>query len=59
VARIPSYAQKLTPTDLITYCENENVPFKTFENFSEILEMLKDIAAGNISVRDVAVGGGL
>jgi hypothetical protein len=43
--------------DLVVYCENENVPFKTFENFSEILDTLKKIVAGRISVKDVAAGG--
>ena len=43
-------------SDLVTYCENENVPFTTFQNFSEILERLKDIVSGKISVKDVAGG---
>jgi 2-hydroxy-3-keto-5-methylthiopentenyl-1-phosphate phosphatase len=43
-------------SDLITYCENEKVPFKTFENFSEILGIMKGIVAGKISVKDVAAG---
>ncbi|PMD65472.1 uncharacterized protein K444DRAFT_608062 [Hyaloscypha bicolor E] len=43
--------------DLVTYCKNEKVPFKTFENFSEILGILKDIVAGKTSVKDVAAGG--
>jgi 2-hydroxy-3-keto-5-methylthiopentenyl-1-phosphate phosphatase len=44
-------------SDLVTYCENEKVPFKTFENFSEILGIMKDIVVGKISVTDVAAGG--
>jgi hypothetical protein len=44
-------------SDLVTYCENEKVPFKTFENFSEILGIMKDIVAGTISVKDVAAAG--
>jgi 2-hydroxy-3-keto-5-methylthiopentenyl-1-phosphate phosphatase len=44
-------------SDLVTYCKNEKVPFKTFENFSEILGILKDIVAGKTSVKDVAAGG--
>jgi len=42
--------------DLVTYCENEKVPFKTFDDFSEILGVVKNIVAGKISVRDVAGG---
>ncbi len=45
--------------DLVTYCKNEKVPFKTFENFLEILDVVKDIVAGKISVENVAAGGGL
>jgi len=44
-------------SDLVTYCENEKVTFKTFENFSEILGVMKDIVAGKISVKDVAGSG--
>jgi 2-hydroxy-3-keto-5-methylthiopentenyl-1-phosphate phosphatase len=44
-------------SDLVTYCKNEKVPFKTFENFSEILGTLKDIVAGKTSVQNVASGG--
>ena len=43
--------------DLVVFCENEKVPFKTFENFSEILDTLKNIVVGRISVKDVAAGG--
>jgi 2-hydroxy-3-keto-5-methylthiopentenyl-1-phosphate phosphatase len=51
------FVRKCSPlSDLVTYCKNEKVPFKTFENFSEILATLKDIVAGKIGVKDV--GGG-
>ncbi|KAN0120045.1 HAD-like domain containing protein [Hyaloscypha variabilis] len=40
--------------DLVTYCQNEKVPFKTFDDFSEILGIVKDIVAGKVSVKDVA-----
>ncbi|KAK3687803.1 HAD-like domain-containing protein [Podospora appendiculata] len=42
--------------DLVTYCENQRVPFTTFENFSEILSTVKDIVAGKLSVKDAATG---
>jgi hypothetical protein len=44
-------------SNLVTYCKNENVPFKMFENFSEILGILKDIVAGKMGVKDIAAGG--
>ncbi|KAI6708347.1 phosphoserine phosphatase [Diplocarpon mali] len=40
--------------DLVTYLERENVPFKKFRDFSEILAVLKDIVSGKTSVHDVA-----
>ncbi|KAK3390729.1 HAD-like domain-containing protein [Podospora didyma] len=42
--------------DLVTYCENENVPFTTFNDFSEILATVKNIMAGKLSVKDAATG---
>lgn len=42
--------------DLITYCENEKVPFRTFENFYDILETVKAIVEGKLSVTDAATG---
>ncbi|GAB1319657.1 hypothetical protein MFIFM68171_09867 [Madurella fahalii] len=42
--------------DLVTYCENEHVPFTTFEDFSGILATVKDIAAGRITVKEAATG---
>jgi 2-hydroxy-3-keto-5-methylthiopentenyl-1-phosphate phosphatase len=41
---------------LVTYCENENVPFVTFDDFSDIFAMVKDITAGKMSVKDAAKG---
>ncbi|OIW28663.1 2,3-diketo-5-methylthio-1-phosphopentane phosphatase [Coniochaeta ligniaria NRRL 30616] len=42
--------------DLVTWCERENVKFTTFEDFSEILATVKDIASGKLSVKDAATG---
>ncbi|KAL2131877.1 hypothetical protein VTI74DRAFT_4489 [Chaetomium olivicolor] len=42
--------------DLITYCEKENVPFTTFNDFSDILATVKDIVAGKLTVKEAAVG---
>ncbi|KAK3399970.1 HAD-like domain-containing protein [Sordaria brevicollis] len=42
--------------DLITYCENEHVPFTTFHDFTEILAVVKDIAAGKLTVKEAAIG---
>lgn len=43
-------------TDLVTWCENENVPFVTFRDWSSITQTVKDIAAGTVSVKDAARG---
>ncbi|PVH79758.1 hypothetical protein DL98DRAFT_460519 [Cadophora sp. DSE1049] len=40
--------------DLVTYCEKENVPYTTFQDFSEILATVKDIVAEKTSVHVVA-----
>ena len=42
--------------DLVTWCENENVPFVTFRDWSSITQAVKDIAAGTVSVKDAARG---
>ncbi|KAF7543689.1 hypothetical protein G7Z17_g10543 [Cylindrodendrum hubeiense] len=42
--------------DLVTWCENEKVPFVTFRDWSTILQTCKDIAAGTLSVTDAARG---
>jgi 2-hydroxy-3-keto-5-methylthiopentenyl-1-phosphate phosphatase len=46
----------LTDLDLITYCEKENVPFTTFNDFSDIHATVKDIVAGKLSVKAAATG---
>ncbi|KAF3767547.1 hypothetical protein M406DRAFT_321615, partial [Cryphonectria parasitica EP155] len=40
--------------DLVTYCEKEKVPFTTFEDFSDILSVVKDVVSGKISVKEAA-----
>ncbi|KAL3965673.1 hypothetical protein ACCO45_002677 [Purpureocillium lilacinum] len=42
--------------DLVTWCENEKVPFVTFRDWTSITQTVKDIAAGNITVQDAARG---
>lgn len=42
--------------DLVTYCENEKVPFVTFKDWTSISQTVKDIAAGKITVQDAAKG---
>ncbi|KAH7016856.1 HAD-like domain-containing protein [Ilyonectria destructans] len=42
--------------DLVTWCENEKVPFVTFRDWSSILQACKDIDAGSLSVTDAARG---
>lgn len=43
--------------DLVTYCENEGIPFTTFADWSTILQETKDIYEGKKSVRRVAEEG--
>jgi 2-hydroxy-3-keto-5-methylthiopentenyl-1-phosphate phosphatase len=43
--------------DLIKYCVKENVPFTVFEDWSTILNKVKQIVAGEISVQDAAKEG--
>lgn len=43
--------------DLIRYCARENVPFTVFEDWSDILKVVKKIHAGEISVHDAAKQG--
>lgn len=43
-------------TDLVVYCEKENVPFTTFKDFSDILSVVKDVVSGKVSVKDAATG---
>ncbi|CAP65339.1 uncharacterized protein PODANS_6_8500 [Podospora anserina S mat+] len=42
--------------DLVSYCERENVPFTTFQDFTEILATVKDIVAGKTTVKEAATG---
>ncbi|KAI9903831.1 hypothetical protein N3K66_000360 [Trichothecium roseum] len=42
--------------DLVTWCENEKVPFVTFRDWTSITQTCKDIAAGNITVQEAAKG---
>ncbi|KAM7186323.1 HAD-like domain containing protein [Rhypophila sp. PSN 637] len=42
--------------DLVAYCETQGVPFTTFTNFYEILDEVKAIVEGKISVEDAAKG---
>ncbi|KAI1081804.1 HAD-like domain-containing protein [Whalleya microplaca] len=42
--------------DLVTYCENEKVPFTTFKDFSDIQKVVADVIDGKISVKDAATG---
>ncbi len=43
-------------TELVDYCEAENVPFTTFNTFAEISATVKKIAAGKLDVKDAATG---
>ncbi|KAF2265728.1 hypothetical protein CC78DRAFT_615574 [Lojkania enalia] len=40
--------------DLISYCAKENVPFTVFEDWSSILEKVKEITAGKTTVQEAA-----
>lgn len=42
--------------DLVTWCENEKVPFVTFRDWSTITQTCKDIAAGKTTVKEAAKG---
>ncbi|KAJ4289522.1 hypothetical protein N0V88_007005 [Collariella sp. IMI 366227] len=42
--------------DLITYCEKGDVPYTTFNDFSDILATVKDIVAGKLTVQEAAAG---
>ncbi|KAL2164987.1 hypothetical protein VTH06DRAFT_283 [Thermothelomyces fergusii] len=42
--------------DLVTYCENEKVPFRTFHSFADIHETVQAIAEGKLTVAEAAVG---
>ncbi|KAI2771546.1 HAD-like domain-containing protein [Daldinia loculata] len=42
--------------DLVTYCENEKVPFVTFNDFSDIHKIVADVVEGKITVQEAAKG---
>lgn len=39
------------PSDLITYCQRQGMPYTVFENWSSILATTKDILSGNKHVK--------
>lgn len=43
--------------DLIRYCARENVPFTVFEDWSDILKVVKKIHAGETTVHEAAKQG--
>lgn len=42
--------------DLITYCEDQNVPFVTFDDFTSIHKTTQEIYEGKLNVKDAALG---
>ncbi|KAI1334044.1 HAD-like domain-containing protein [Xylariaceae sp. FL0016] len=42
--------------DLVTYCENQKVPFTVFNDFSDIHKVVADVVDGKMSVQDAATG---
>lgn len=46
----------LTTPDLITYCEDQKVPFVTFNDFSSIHKTTQEIYEGKLNVKDAALG---
>jgi hypothetical protein len=47
---------RLTALDLVWYCDKEKVPYRTFNNYSDILAVMKDIVGGKVSVEEAAKG---
>jgi len=43
--------------DLITYCVKQKVPFTVFEDWSSILDTVKEIVSGQITVQEAAKRG--
>lgn len=43
--------------DLIRYCVKQNVPFTVFEDWSSILDKVKEIVEGKTTVQDAAKEG--
>ena len=39
--------------DLVTFCKRENVPFHEFDSFKDILSNMKDVIAGNKTVKEL------
>lgn len=50
------YLHANSTLDLVTYCENEKVPFVTFRDWSTIFQTTKDIVAGKTTVQEAAKG---
>ncbi len=50
------YQVMLTGTDLVTYCEKENVSFTTFNDFSDIHATVRNIAEGKLTTAAAATG---
>ena len=44
-------------TDLIKYCVKKNVPFTVFEDWSTILDKVKEIVEGRTTVQEAAKEG--
>ena len=42
--------------DLVSYCEQEGIPFTTFEDWKSIMATTKAIFEGKLSLKDVAAG---
>ncbi|ODQ78685.1 hypothetical protein BABINDRAFT_162388 [Babjeviella inositovora NRRL Y-12698] len=45
--------------DLVTYCEAQNVPYKNFDDWSDILQGIKDVIEGGKNVKDLIENKGL
>ena len=56
VSRIDGIKCVANLADLVTYCENEKVPFVTFNDWTDILQTCKDIAAGKVTIKEAARG---
>jgi 2-hydroxy-3-keto-5-methylthiopentenyl-1-phosphate phosphatase len=42
-------------TDLVKYCEREKVPYRVFNDFGDIHEVVKKVVNGEITVQEAAV----
>lgn len=54
VTRRPTYFVTDQQSDLVTYCERENIPFTVFEDWSTILSTTRDIYEGKTTAQEVA-----